>query len=392
MGPVVSFHSAHGEKAVHKDLFPAVVSLYNKQQLESSFFVKGAGNDMPSHRQALLEVLNGQQPWRRPVWFMRQAGRYLEEYRQTRARAGSFLDLCYSPPLAAEVTLQPLRRFDLDAAILFADILLLPQVMGVDLSFQAGEGPVLSPTRSEEAVRRLKGAEAADDLAPVYETVRILRRELPGHVTLIGFCGAPWTVATYMIEGGGSPERLRARLAAMKGEPWLDMLMDKLVAASAAYLARQVQAGAQVVQIFDTWAGDLGDGLREKYVIRPIARIIARLRDLGAEVPVIGFARGIGAAQPQFARDTGVAAVGCEANMPVSYMRDVLAPQVVVQGNLDPLAVIAGGAALEEGVARLLQLPPARHIFNLGHGFRPETPVAHVERMMALIREGDAHA
>ena len=347
---------------------------------------------MPSHRQALLEVLNGQSPWRRPVWFMRQAGRYLDEYRQTRARAGSFLDLCYSPQLAAEVTLQPLRRFDLDAAILFADILLLPQVMGADLSFQAGEGPVLSPTRSEKDVRRLKGAEAAEALAPVYETVRILRRELPAHVTLIGFCGAPWTVATYMIEGGGSPERLHARLAAMKGEPWLDMLMDRLVAASATYLAKQVAAGAQVVQIFDTWAGDLGDGLREKYVIRPIARIIARMRELGADVPVIGFARGIGAAQPQFARETGVAAVGCEANMPVSYMHDVLAPQVVVQGNLDPLAVIAGGAALEEGVRRLLQLPPARHIFNLGHGFRPETPVAHVERMMALIREGDAHA
>lgn len=347
---------------------------------------------MSSSRQALLEVLDGRRPWRRPVWFMRQAGRYLEEYRKTRAQAGSFLDLCYSPELAAEVTLQPLRRFDVDAAILFADILLLPQVMGAELSFQAGEGPVLSPVRSEEAVAALKGAEAAADLAPVYETVRLLRRELPAHVTLIGFCGAPWTVATYMIEGGGSRERLRARMAAMKEEPWLDALMDRLVEASAAYLAKQVEAGAQVVQIFDTWAGDLGDGLREKYVIRPIARIVARMRELGAEVPVIGFARGIGAAQPQFARETKVAAVGCESNMPVDYMRNVLAPEVVVQGNLDPLAVIAGGAVLEEGVKRLLQLPPERHIFNLGHGFRPETPVGHVERMMALIREGDGHA
>ncbi len=347
---------------------------------------------MSSSRQALMEVLNGQRPWRRPVWFMRQAGRYLEEYRATRARAGSFLDLCYSPELAAEVTLQPLRRFDVDAAILFADILLLPQVMGVDLSFQVGEGPVLSPVRTEEDVARLKGAEAAAELAPVYETVRILRRELPAHVALIGFCGAPWTVATYMIEGGGSPERLRARMAAMKGEAWLDALMDKLVEASAAYLAEQVKAGAQAVQIFDTWAGDLGDGLREKYVIGPIARIIERLRALGAAVPVIGFARGIGAAQPRFARETGVAAVGCEANMPVDYMHDVLAPRVVVQGNLDPLAVIAGGAVLEEGVKRLLRLPPERHIFNLGHGFRPETPVENVERMMALIRQGDGHA
>ena len=341
------------------------------------------------NRKALLAVLKGCRPWRRPVWFMRQAGRYLEEYRETRARAGSFLDLCYDPELATEVTLQPLRRFDLDAAILFADILLLPQAMGVDLSFQTGEGPVLSPVRDETAVERLRGAEAAADLAPVYDTVRRLRAELPRHVTLIGFCGAPWTVATYMVEGGSSPERLRARLAAMRGEPWFDRLMDKLVEASAAYLAEQVKAGAEVVQVFDTWAGDLGDGLREKYVIDPLRRIIDRLREMGANVPVIGFARGIGAAQSQFARNTGVAAVGCEANMPVEYMRDVLAPEVVVQGNLDPLAVIAGGDVLQEGVRRLLTLPKERHIFNLGHGFRPETPVAHVEDMMRLIRSED---
>ena len=338
---------------------------------------------------ALLAVLEGHTPWRRPVWFMRQAGRYLEEYRETRKHAGSFLDLCYNPDLAAEVTLQPLRRFDLDAAILFADILLLPQVMGVDLSFQAGEGPVLSPVRTEADVHRLRGRDAAADLAPVYETVRQLRAALPGHVTLIGFCGAPWTVATYMIEGGSSPERLRARMAAMRAEPWFDALMDRLIEASAAYLAEQVKAGAEVVQIFDTWAGDLGDGLREKYVIRPVREIVRRMREMGAEVPVIGFARGIGAAQLQFAMETGVAAVGCEASMPVDYMREVLAPEVVVQGNLDPLAVIAGGEMLREGVRRLLTLPKERHIFNLGHGFRPETPVDHVEEMVRLIRSGD---
>lgn len=348
------------------------------------------GVRMNTHaRQALMEVLEGRQPWRRPVWFMRQAGRYLDEYRATRAEAGSFLDLCYNSELAAEVTLQPIRRFDVDAAILFADILLLPQVMGVGLRFEAGEGPKLEPVRSEQAALALRGAEAAEDLSAIYETVRLLRAELPAHVALIGFCGAPWTVATYMVEGGGSPERLRTRMAAMRNAPWLDIIIERLVEASAAYLAAQVAAGAQVVQIFDTWAGDLPDGLREKYVFAPVRRIIERLRELGADVPVIGFARGIGAAQPAFAQATGVAAVGCEASMPVDYMKDVLAREVVVQGNLDPLAVIAGGAVLEEGVQRLLRLPKQRHIFNLGHGFRPETPVENVERMMALIRAED---
>ena len=346
--------------------------------------------DATGARQALMEVLRGTPPWRRPVWFMRQAGRYLEEYRAARARAGSFLDLCYNPELAAEVTLQPIRRFDVDAAILFADILLLPQVMGVDLRFAQGEGPILSPVRDEAAAAALRGAEAVEDLSPVYETVRLLRAELPAQVALIGFCGAPWTVATYMVEGGGSKERLRTRMAAMKGEAWLDVLMDKLVEASAAYLARQIKAGAQTVMIFDTWAGDLPDGVREKYVFAPVARIIELLRAAGHDVPVIGFARGIGPAQPAFADATGVAAVGCEANMPVDYMHKVLSPRVVVQGNLDPLAVIAGGEVLQQGVRRLLVLPKERHIFNLGHGFRPETPVHHVEEMMHLIRAEDA--
>ncbi len=339
--------------------------------------------------QALMQVLNGEMPWRRPVWFMRQAGRYLDEYRATRARAGSFLDLCYNPELAAEVTLQPIRRFDVDAAILFADILLLPQMMGVDLRFQQGEGPRLQPVRDMNAAENLKAAQAAGDLAPVYETVRILRRELPDHVSLIGFCGAPWTVATYIVEGGGSPERLRTRFAALNGEPWLDVIIDRLVEASAAYLAEQARAGAQALMIFDTWAGDLPDGLREKYIFQPVARIIEALRAKGIDAPVIGFARGIGPAQPDFARSTAVAAIGCEANMPVDYMRKVLAPEIVVQGNLDPLAVIAGGEVLEQGVQRLLTLPKERHIFNLGHGFRPDTPVEHVQRMMDLIRAED---
>ena len=338
---------------------------------------------------ALLDVLNGKAPWRRPAWFMRQAGRYLPEYRKTREEAGSFLDLCYNPALSAEVTFQPLRRFDLDAAILFADILLVPQALGARLSFSAGEGPVLEPVRSMEDVRGLKLEGAADKLSPIYETVSRIIEGLPAHVALIGFCGAPWTVATYMVEGGGSPERLRTRIAAARGEAWFDALMDIIIEASCEYLARQVKAGAECVQIFDTWAGDLGDGLRERYVIEPVKRIIAGLRARGADVPVIGFARGLGAAQEEFIRETGVAAAGCEWPLPVAEMAR-LANIAAVQGNLDPAAVMAGGAFLRDGVKRLVEaLPREKHIFNLGHGFKPETPIENVEEMVACLREFD---
>ena len=340
---------------------------------------------------ALLDVLEGREPWRRPAWFMRQAGRYLPEYRQTRAQAGSFLDLCYNPELSAEVTFQPLRRFDLDAAILFADILLVPQALGVGLSFNAGEGPVLEPVRSMEDVRRLKTQGAAERLSPIYETVERIVAGLPEHVALIGFCGAPWTVATYMVEGGGSPERMRARMAAARGEEWFDALMDIITEASIDYLARQVRAGAHCVQVFDTWAGDLGDGLRERYVIAPLRRIIEGLRAQGIDVPVIGFARGLGAAQEQFARETGVACAGCDWTLPVSYMADVLAPICAVQGNLDPAAVMGGDPYLSEAIGNIVRtIPRRRHVFNLGHGFKPETPIENVEKMVACLREFDA--
>lgn len=341
--------------------------------------------------QALMDVLEGRQPWRRPVWFMRQAGRYLEEYRRTRAEAGSFLDLCYRPDLAAEVTLQPLRRFDLDAAILFADILLVPQAMGVQLGFKQNEGPVLEPVRSEEDLARLDPEGAAERLSPIYETVERIVEALPPHVALIGFCGAPWTVATYVVEGGGSAERMRTRLAAARGEAWFEKLMDMLVHVSVDYLARQAAAGAKALQVFDTWAGDLGDGLREKYVFDPIRRMVEGLKEKGVDVPVIGFARGIGAAQEDFAKATGVRAVGCEWSLPVSYMKERLVPHVAVQGNLDPALVMAGDPALKAGVEHIVRtLPRDRHIFNLGHGFKPDTPVENVEKMLRYVRELDA--
>ena len=320
---------------------------------------------------------------------MRQAGRYLPEYKKVREQAGSFLDLCYNPELSAEVTFQPLRRFDLDAAILFADILLVPQALGAKLAFNAGEGPVLEPVRSMEDVRALKLDGAADRLASIYETVERIIAGLPAHVALIGFCGAPWTVATYMVEGGGSPERLRTRMAAARGEAWFDALMDIIVEASTDYLARQVKAGAECVQIFDTWAGDLGDGLREKYAIAPVRKIIEGLRERGVAVPVIGFARGLGAAQEAFVKGAGVAAAGCEWQLPVDYMAR-LAKVAAVQGNLDPAAVMAGDPYLREGIERLVKaIPRERHIFNLGHGFKPETPIENVEKMVAYLREFD---
>jgi len=342
-------------------------------------------------RKALLEVLTRQAPWRRPVWFMRQAGRYLPEYRDLRRQAGSFLKLCGSPELACEVTLQPLRRYDLDAAIIFADILLVPWAMGADLDFRENEGPVLSRIVGSADVRRMVvEVSGSKRLTPVYEALRRVRAELSEHVALIGFCGAPWTVASYMIEGGVSEERLTARSAALRGEAWFEELMEKLIEVSSYYLIEQVKAGAEVLQIFDSWAGDLDDGLQEKVCIRPIRSILDRLEAAGCRVPVIGFARGLGAGHLRFASETGVAAVGVEAAVPVAWMGRELTAHAAVQGNLDPVLLELGGRPLTEAVERLLEgVPGDRHIFNLGHGVRPGTPPEHVARTVRLVREFD---
>jgi uroporphyrinogen decarboxylase len=338
----------------------------------------------------LLEVLRHGQAKRRPVWFMRQAGRYLPEYRAVRERAGSFLELCYAPELAAEVTLQPLRRFDVDAAILFADILLIPQKMGLRLDFVQSEGPQLETVASAEDVARLDAAGAAGRLGPVYETVGRVREGLAAGVALIGFCGAPWTVASYMIEGGSSPDRSLARRAAYEAS-WFGALIGKLVEASTGYLVEQVRAGVEVVQIFDSWAGDLSPDLRRRWCDEPIRQMVAGLRRAGCDVPVIGFARGIGAAQMEFAAHTGVDAVGLESSMPAAWAVRELEPRVAIQGNIDPLAVVVGGQSLEREVAALLAAVPAeRHIVNLGHGLRPETPPQHVGDLVAAIRRHEA--
>ncbi len=343
-------------------------------------------------KKPLLEILKGNDPSRRPVWLMRQAGRYLPEYMQIRSQAGGFLELCYTPEFACEVTLQPLRRFDLDAAILFADILLVPQAMGCDLEFLVNEGPSLRKIRSEKDVAGLAWdiSTLNKTLSPVYESMSLIRASLDAEKTLIGFCGAPWTVATYMIEGGTSTERAMSRLAAFGNESWLNELIDKLVYSSVEYLSAQVRAGAEVLQIFDTWAGDLSGSLLTRYCFDPISRMRSELKIRHPDVPVIGFARGIGVSQTDFIDVTGVDGVSIEWPVNTRWARDNLCSRCVVQGNLDPLSLIGGGEGMLDAARQILtDLPMNRHIFNLGHGIRKETPPEHVSDLVDFIRSYD---
>lgn len=336
-----------------------------------------------------MKVLGGEAPRVPPVWMMRQAGRYLPEYREVRSRFSSFLDLCYSPEWACEVTLQPIRRFGFDAAILFSDILVVPDALGQPVRFVAGEGPRLEPIGSREQIARLDLSRVEIHLRPVIETVERVRAELPGETTLLGFCGAPWTVATYMIAGQGTEDQRPARLLAYREPETFQRLIDVLVEASAGYLVRQLRAGADAVQIFDTWAGILTEPGFRCWSIEPTRRIIEMVR---AEVPgarIIGFPRGAGARTVAYVAETGVDAVGLDWAMPLGFARDHLQPNVAVQGNLDPIALLAGGEAIDAAVDAILDaLGEGPLIFNLGHGILPETPVAHVERMLARVRAG----
>ncbi len=327
-----------------------------------------------------LVTLSGRPSAQVPFWFMRQAGRYLPEYRSLRAKTGDFLTMCLTPELAREITLQPIRRFGMDAAILFADILLLPRALGQELAFKEGEGPVLGPLD----VARLKPAiEAAAALAPVYEAVRQVRAELPAATALIGFAGAPWTVASYMVAGRGGHDFSAVRLRAMN-DPSFPALIEKLVEATALYLIEQVKAGAEALQVFDTWAGVLSAEEFDRWVIAPTAAIVARVK-AATNVPIIGFPKGAATRAMEFARATGVDAMGFDSATPMSWIARHVAPLVPVQGNLDPLLLIAGGAAMERGAMDILR-HRGRLIFNLGHGIRPETPIAHVERLCGMIR------
>lgn len=334
-----------------------------------------------------MEVLRGHRQSVPPVWMMRQAGRYLPEYRELRAKAGSFLDLCFTPDYAAEVTLQPIRRFKFDAAIIFSDILVIPHALGRSVRFEVGEGPRLDPLDTPELIATL--AAQADDtkLAPVYEALRRVRRDLDPSVALIGFCGAPWTVATYMVAGRGTPDQAPARLLAYRHPEAFARIIDVLVEASIGYLVKQLVAGANALQIFDTWAGVLPPREFQRWSVEPTRRIVEGVRKAVPDAKIIGFPRGAGAQLPSYVAQTGVDAVSIDWTAEPKLIRDHVQNRVAVQGNLDPLALIAGGDTLDRAVDDVLaSYANGRLIFNLGHGITPETPIAHVEQMLRRVR------
>jgi uroporphyrinogen decarboxylase len=316
---------------------------------------------------------------------MRQAGRYLPEYRELRAKTADFMTLCLTPSLAAEVTLQPIRRFNFDAAILFADILLIPHALGQRVWFEQGEGPKLE-TFDAASLKRFKPEAVSTALAPVVETLGRVKRELPKTTTLIGFAGAPWTVATYMIAGGSSDDSTPARLFALKNPAAFANLLDILVEATANYLIAQVDAGAEVLQLFESWAGTIPADQIDAYSIKPLQQIIACVRDHAPHVPIIVFPRAAGANYPRYA-ETKATAISLDAHTSLEWARRQFKSGIALQGNLDPLALIAGGQALTTAVDRILaEMRGTPHVFNLGHGIRPETPIAHVEQLLAQIR------
>lgn len=336
----------------------------------------------------LLQALNGHVPAKVPVWMMRQAGRYLPEYRALRERAGDFLSLCYTPEFAVEATLQPIRRFGFDAAILFSDILVVPHALGCDLRFEAGEGPRLSTVETMDDLGRLAREPDPSRVGKVFEAVAGIRAGLPDETALLGFCGAPFTVATYMIAGRGTDDQAPARLAMMRDPPFFAALIDRLVEASGHYLVGQLRAGADAVQIFDSWAGVLAPEEFLRWSVGPIARIVRAVR---AEIPdakVIGFPKGAALkGLIALVNEAKVDAVGLDWTADRVAVRAALGGRVALQGNLDPLRLIAGGEALDEAMDSLLEdFRGASHIFNLGHGIRPETPISHVEHMLRRLR------
>jgi len=336
----------------------------------------------------ILDVLAGRRQTVPPVWLMRQAGRYLPEYRKLREQAGSFLDLCLTPAMAAEVTLQPVRRFGFDGAILFSDILVVPYALGQEVTFTVGEGPQLSPLIGSGELAGLKPRIDLSLLAPVFETIALVRAQLPAATTLLGFCGAPWTVATYMVAGRGTSDQMPARLMAYRDPQAFGRLIDLLVDASVDYLAEQCKAGVDAVQIFDTWAGVLPPAEFSRWCIEPTRRIVEALRRRIPAAKVIGFPRGAATNVPRYVDEVAVDAVGLDWMVEPVYAREHIQSRRPVQGNLDPQVLVAGGAALDRAVdAVLAAFADGPFIFNLGHGILPDTPIAHVERMLARVRD-----
>ncbi len=338
-----------------------------------------------SDERKVMKVLGGESVFPPPIWLMRQAGRYLPEYREVRKKAGGFLDLCYTPKLAMEVTLQPIRRYGFDAAILFSDILVIPDALKRDVRFEEGRGPLMAPIDAA-GIARLDGKNMLNHLEPVMETVSLLRGTLPTETTLLGFCGAPWTVATYMIAGHGTPDQAPARLFAYREPEAFDALLQLLADLSADYLCAQIEAGADAVQIFDSWAGVLGETEFERYSIGPTRSIIEQVKKRHPKARIIAFAKGAGTLLSTYREKVGADAIGLDWSVPLDFGR-TLQQQGAVQGNLDPMRVVAGGKALDEGVDAILdKLGGGPLIFNLGHGITPQADPEHVTQLVNRVR------
>jgi uroporphyrinogen decarboxylase len=339
----------------------------------------------PSGDKPLLAVLKGERRDPPPMWLMRQAGRYLPEYRALRATKGGFLALAYDPEAAAEITLQPLRRFAFDGAILFSDILVVPHAMGMGLSFMAGEGPRLAPPMAEARIRDL--SPRMERLDPIYETVRRVKGELAPQTTFLGFAGSPWTVATYMIAGQGSRDQADARQIGYSDPGKMAAILDIVAQVTVEYLSRQIEAGVDAVQLFDSWAGSLSPAQFERYVIARTAGIVEQLKARHPDTPIIGFPKGAGGKLRAYAAETGVDAIGLDETVDPAWAARELPAGLPVQGNLDPLALVAGGDTLRSAVQRILDALGNRpHIFNLGHGIQQTTPIAHVEELVELVK------
>lgn len=333
----------------------------------------------------LLDTLKGTKQTVAPVWLMRQAGRYLPEYRALRAEKGGFLELVYDSEAAAEITVQPIRRFGFDGAILFSDILIVPHAMGQGLEFLAGEGPKLSPTLLEASLADF--TPAIERFEPIYETVRLTRAQISDQVTMLGFAGSPWTVATYMVAGEGSKDQGPARLLAYRDSGLLQSIVDSIVGVSVEYLRGQIDAGAEAVQLFDSWAGSLAPDEFEKWVIAPNRAIVEELRKTHPDTPIIGFPKGAGAKLPAYAAETGVDAIGMDETLDPHWVHSVLPDNMPVQGNFDPLLLEAGGDQVRRRARIILEAFEDRpHVFNLGHGIGQHTPIAHVEELLAEVR------
>ncbi|HEY0085679.1 MAG TPA: uroporphyrinogen decarboxylase [Allosphingosinicella sp.] len=340
---------------------------------------------MPAPDKLLLSTLKGKKAEKTPLWLMRQAGRYLPEYRALRAEKGGFLAMAMDPPSAAEITLQPIRRFGFDGAILFSDILIVPWALGQDLAFEAGEGPRLSPPLVDATLASL--TRVPERLEPVYGAVEKVKAALPPETTFLGFAGSPWTVSTYMVAGRGSKDQGDTRRMAYRDPQAFAEIIDAVAEMTVEYLSRQIQAGVEAVQLFDSWAGSLSPAQFERWVIAPNAAIVAGLKARHPDTPVIGFPKGAGGKLPAYARETRVDAVGIDETVDPDWAAANLPAGMPVQGNLDPLALIAGGEALESAARRiLLSFADRPHVFNLGHGILPDTPIAHVEQLIALVR------